>query len=114
MRLLHHEALIKTGPVDYAEWNYRPVLGRIQRARFSLAISLLPPRSHRLLEIGYGSGVVMPALSEIADQVYGIDVHDRASDVKKALQDRGVKAELFKSAAEELAFEDGFFNSIVA
>ena len=48
------EALIKTGPVDHADWNYKPLLGWIQRERFQLAQTLLPRKPvPRLLEIGY-------------------------------------------------------------
>src|SRR5512147_1718376 len=56
MRLMHRNLLVKTGPVDFAEWNSRPLLGWISRQRFRLVISLLPKAPIvRVLEIGYGS-----------------------------------------------------------
>ena len=61
LRLLPAKELITTGPVDHADWNYKPVLGWIERRRFKLALSMLPaPKSGRLLELGYGSGVFLP------------------------------------------------------
>jgi ubiquinone/menaquinone biosynthesis C-methylase UbiE len=114
VKLLAREKLVKTGAVDYAEWNYRPILGEIQRLRFSLALSLLPARIDRLLEIGFGSGVLMPELKTRADQLYGIDVHGEAASVKKALGSEGVRANLVCSSAEALPFDAQFFDGIIA
>lgn len=114
MELLPKEQLLQTGPVDHADWNYRPVLGGIQRLRFSLALSLLPPQSDRILEVGFGSGVFMPSLRRIARQLYGIDVHNNVARVRMALASRGLDAELVRSPAEALPFKTGCFDTVVA
>jgi hypothetical protein len=44
LRLLPRERLIKTSKFDHADWNFIPVLGFLQRKRFRLAVSLLPPK----------------------------------------------------------------------
>ena len=114
IKLLPRDHLVKTGPVDYADWNYRALIGPIQRIRFRLALSLLPPNSQRLLEVGFGSGVFIPSLRSIADQVYGIDVHGEAGRVKTALASQGVKAELVCSPAEAIPFATASFDTVVA
>jgi SAM-dependent methyltransferase len=114
MRLLPRERLVKTGPVDYADWNYRFILGRIQRLRFSLAVSLLPKRSHRLLEIGFGSGVLMPALGELTDALYGIEVHNNIAKVTSVLEHEDAYATLVQAEAEKIPFRDNCFDSVVA
>lgn len=114
MKLLKRRKLIKTGPVDYADWNYHPFLGPIQRLRFSLALSLLPIQSGRLLEVGYGSGVLMPALKDKCEELYGIDIHLYASLVESSLASEGVTAHLSHAQAEDLPFENDFFDTIVA
>ncbi len=114
IKLLSRNHLVKTGPVDYADWNYRALIGTIQRLRFALALSLLPPKSHRLLEVGFGSGVFVPSLRAIADEVYGIDVHDETARVQRALASQGVNAELLRSPAEAMPFTSECFDSIVA
>src|SRR4051794_37118264 len=64
IRLLPYRSLLKTGPVDHADWNYRPLLGWIMGRRFALFRKLLPAgKAGALLEIGYGSGVFMPELA---------------------------------------------------
>ncbi len=114
-QLLPPDALIKTGPFDHADWNYEPVLGWIQRQRFKLALSLLP-KSHsgRLLEIGYGSGVFLPGLSQRCEELYGIDIHNRNQEITAELVKRGGFAQLRVGTAEALPFENGYFDSVVA
>jgi len=115
LRLLPREALIRSGDVDHADWNYRPVLGWIQQLRFRLARSLLPrERVPRLLEVGYGSGIFMPQLSLHCRELYGIDVHPMPTDVARILAAHGVRATLYSCGAELLPFEDGLFDAIVA
>jgi len=115
LRLLPREALIRSGDVDHADWNYRPILGWIQQLRFRLAHSLLPrDRVPRLLEVGYGSGIFMPQLSLRCRELYGIDVHPMPTDVARILAAHGVRATLYSCGAESLPFEDGLFDAIVA
>ncbi|MBZ5593044.1 MAG: class I SAM-dependent methyltransferase [Acidobacteriia bacterium] len=115
MKLLPPAQLLKTGPIDHADWNYRPFLGAIQRSRFRLALRLLDNRRvHRLLEIGYGSGVFLPELALHCDELYGIDVHQMAEPVSKVLAGSNVHAKLYTAGATKLPFPDGFMDGIVA
>ena len=113
--LLPPSALVKTSDVDKAEWNFRPLLGMIQRLRFRLILSLLPKRRiGRLLEIGYGSGVFLPELSAHCDELYGIDPHQKAAGVSRHLRSHHVNATLFSGSAVALPFQDESFDCIVA
>jgi SAM-dependent methyltransferase len=114
MQLLPEDVLIRTGEVDHANWNYRPVLGWIQRGRFKLICALLGKgRYHRLLEIGYGSGIFMPELSMHCDELYGIDPHGQPEAVEKILSQRGIAAHLKSGSAESMGYESAFFDAIV-
>lgn len=115
MRLLPREALFKTGPVDHADWNYKPLLGTIQRLRFKLALDLIREQRYgRMLEIGYGSGVFMPELAQYCGELYGVDVHDHTEAVRQRLEQNQVKATLCTSGAESLPFDNEFFDCVVA
>ncbi len=115
IKLLPRDCLVKTNPLDKAEWNYSSLLGRIQRRRFRLAASLLQgTHVERLLEIGYGSGVFMLELQQHCDELYGVDRHEEQKAVESVLVRHGVKARLTSSPAGALPFEDHFFDCVVA
>ena len=115
LHLLPANSLIRTGPVDHADWNYRPILGRIQRLRFQLATKLLPAgKVGRLLEIGYGSGVFMPELARHCQELFGIDIHPHAAAVADRLREHGVIAQLASGSAESLPYRDATFDCAIA
>lgn len=115
LKLLPPEAIVSTGPVDHGDWNFRPLLGPIQRSRFQLAEQLLPStRVRRIVEIGYGSGVFMPQLARHCDELLGVDVHHRTAEVAMSLAASGVHAQLCTGSAESLPFPARFADCVVA
>ena len=115
LQLLAKESLIKTGDVDHADWNYKPVLGIISRARFNLIKRLLKnKRGKRILEIGYGSGIFFPELAKYGDNIYGIDIHNEQQEVAKMLAKNNISAELVSGVAEKMPWPDNFFDFIIA
>jgi ubiquinone/menaquinone biosynthesis C-methylase UbiE len=115
MKLLPRASLVKTGPVDEADWVYRPFLGLIARLRFNMILKLLADRHcGRLLEIGYGSGVLLPELRLRCEELHGIDPHPMPEAVTQALERNGTSAFLKTSGAESLPYPDGFFDIVVA
>ncbi len=94
MRLLPRESLIKTGPFDEARWNYRFLVGIIIRQRYRLLERLLQgQRGRRLLEIGYGSGIYLPELARVCDELHGIDVHAMHEEVTRILAEQQIAAQ---------------------
>lgn len=115
MKLLPKEALLTTGKVDHGHWNYRPVLGAIQRSRFALLMSLLENQYYQnLLEIGYGSGILMTQLADYCDRLIGIDPHPHPDEVRRMLQKHGVTAELYSAGAEAIPLETESIDCAVA
>lgn len=95
--------------MDHADWNYKPLLGWIQRQRFQLAKTLLPSEIvPRLLEIGYGSGVFMPELSQRCQELHGVDIHERNSEVARELAKQGISAQLHVATAESFPLRTTF------
>lgn len=114
LRLLPPEALVKTGDVDHADWNYRPLLGAISRRRFRLILSLMEGQKfERLLEAGYGSGIFMPELAARCDELYGIDIHTQQDAVNERLASFGISARLFSGSITAMPFDNNFFDCVV-
>jgi len=115
LKLLPSELLITTGPIDHASWNYRGLLGVIQRRRFRLIQALMGSERHGdLLELGFGSGVFAPELASRCERYHGLDVHDRGSEVAARLREAGVEARLERGSVAQMPFADASFDCVVA
>lgn len=112
--LLPAEDLVRTGPVDHADWNFRFPLGWISRRRLALATKLLPSNVDRLLKIGYGSGVHLPYWASKAKELHGIDPHPHAAEVTQRLAKHGVTAHLVSGSAEAMPYPDAHFDCLLA
>jgi len=115
LHLLPRDALVKTNDLDQADWNFRPVLGWVQRLRMRCVAAVLTssPRAERLLEVGYGSGVFMPELARHAGHRFGADVHRNGAQVAATLAVRGCPAELTRASAGALPYRNGSFDTVV-
>lgn len=114
LRLLPRADLIRTGPVDHADWNYRPHLAWISRSRLRLVVRWMPDHVGRILEIGYGSGVLMPELAAHCDEVHGIDPHPHHEEVMGRLKPHRIDARLVNGSAEQLPYPDAYFDRVVS
>ena len=89
-------------------------LGRFQRIRFHLIVSLLPEQPvQRLLEVGYGSGIFLPELRKYCVELHGVDPHSKNREIERVLKRHGVSARLHCGSAADMPFDDEFFNCIV-
>lgn len=115
VKLLPRDALLKTGAVDQAHWNFRPLLGPVSRLRYSLLSRLLAStKVPRLLEVGYGSGVLLPELADRCEELHGIDIHPHSTEVQTRLAAFGVAAHLAEGSAECLPYPPRSFDVVVA
>jgi SAM-dependent methyltransferase len=97
-------------PIDYY---YKPLIGRLYRARLELAARLLGTGYGDLIEVGYGSGIFLPELARRAERVAGNDIHTARIDVQGMLAGMGIEADLRDASLYELPFEDGSFDALV-
>ncbi|QEL20977.1 class I SAM-dependent methyltransferase [Limnoglobus roseus] len=114
LRLLPRADLIQTGPVDHADWNYKFPLSWISRSRIRMVVRMLPARVGRILEIGYGSGIVLPEYAGRCDELHGIDPHPYHREVTASLRRHAVIAALVSGTAEQLPYAAGYFDRVVS
>jgi ubiquinone/menaquinone biosynthesis C-methylase UbiE len=97
-------------PIDFY---YRPLTGKIYRDRLEMSISMLGEgKSEALLEIGYGSGLLLPELARHTKRLVAIDIHGQADQVYRMLEHEGVKAELHQGNLYKMPFADGEFDAL--
>jgi ubiquinone/menaquinone biosynthesis C-methylase UbiE len=108
-------ALEPNDQYDPLPYYYKPLVGRIFAARLNTGLQLLEGRFPRLLEIGYGSGLLMPTLAGVADEITGIDLVPASAGLRQRLEQLGVKPRLLVQAdVQSLPFADGYFDGAVA
>ena len=107
--------LVPNNAVDPLPFYYRPLLGKVFAARLNSGLRLLDGHYGRLLEIGYGSGLLMPTLASACDELYGLDLEREPDELRARLGRLGVSpAELVQANARSMPFDDGFFDAAVA
>jgi len=97
-------------PIDYY---YRPLTSKVYRDRLEISMSMLgDERSQALLEVGYGSGLLLPELARRTRRLVAIDIHGQADAVYRMLEHEHVKADLYKASLYEMPFADSEFDAI--
>jgi len=66
---------------------YSKISGWFYRKKLSLLCDYLPKeKANKILEVGYGSGILLKELSKRFNEVHAIDVHGKMADVKEMLK----------------------------
>jgi 2-polyprenyl-3-methyl-5-hydroxy-6-metoxy-1,4-benzoquinol methylase len=99
---------------DPLKYYYHPIVGRLFRRRIEAGLSLLRPPYERVLEIGYGSGIVLPTLSQIGREVCGVDSTSDPDRTQALLKESGVRVQLFQGDICEWGFTGDQFDLVVA
>ncbi len=113
-RLPNKGVLAPNGPDDPLAYYYNPLTAYLYQTRISQAISLLNKQYESILEIGYGSGILMPTLVSIGRKVCGIDFTSDPDLVEANLKKVGVSVSLKKEDVCNSQYPDGSFDLIVA
>jgi SAM-dependent methyltransferase len=59
---------------DPLPYYYHPLVGWLFRLRLRMALALVPTQGRRILEVGVGSGVLIPTLSSCFPEYHGSDL----------------------------------------
>jgi SAM-dependent methyltransferase len=115
LRLPPRGSLSPNNDVDPLKYYYTPLIGRIFTARIDLGLGLLEGRYARLLEIGFGSGLLLPTLASIADRVDGVDLASDPDLVRSQLTHMHVTVgDLRQGDACALPLSDATYDAVVA
>jgi 2-polyprenyl-3-methyl-5-hydroxy-6-metoxy-1,4-benzoquinol methylase len=112
--LPRRELIEKSSEDDPLEFYYRPVAGLVYRRRLAMGLSLLGPGPFgRLLEIGYGSGILFPELARRAREVHGLDIHPNTAPVEQMLRKLGIAATLRVGDIYAPPYDEESFDAVV-
>jgi SAM-dependent methyltransferase len=114
IRLPAREHIAATNDEDPLQYYYSPFTRYVYTRRLELVCSLLgngPFES--LLEIGYGSGILLPELSQRCRRLAGVDIHEEFDQVHAMLEAERVEASLYYGDIRSLPFADAEFDAVV-
>jgi ubiquinone/menaquinone biosynthesis C-methylase UbiE len=66
-----------------------PISGPFYRYRFQMALDALLPPYERVLEIGYGSGLLAFVLAPVTEEYVAVDIHSQPEKVELSLKEQG-------------------------
>lgn len=100
---------------DPVMYHYYPITSIVYRRRLKNTYRLLEPyQFDHLVEIGYGSGILLPTLSKIAKKVTAIDLHKETDAVRRMLDWYQVgNVELVSGDIMAMPFADHTFDACV-
>lgn len=104
-----------TNSEDPLNFYYYPVIGWVYRKRLINTLSLIKNRRfERILEIGFGSGILFSELNDRGNELHGIEIHERIPDVIEKMCDEGLNPVLKQASIYNIPYEDNFFDCIVS
>lgn len=113
------ETMVLTHGDDPLEWYYKPVVRKFYLHRFKMILDLLR-RSGRtsaqgkVLEVGFGSGFLLPSLQSYFKEVHGADVHPKVEAVEQRLKDKHqVATQLSTASVYDLPYENDSFDCVI-
>ena len=117
LRIPRREHLFETGASDPVG-SYFGLWAPLMRRRLAMVVSLMGQRRYRaVLELGYGSGILLNELTARADgTVTGVDSHARADLVRQTLALEGITrpVTLLKGDVTRLELASASYDLVVA
>ena len=71
-------------------------------------------RYSKLLEIGFGSGVMLKELSKMADEVHACDIHSHIEEVEAMTKKENLSIKYRRGSISDLPYEDKSFDCIIS
>lgn len=99
---------------DPLNYYYHPLVGFIYKNRVRQALSLLQSHYDSVLEVGYGSGIMMPSLKAVGKSICGIDLHSDPKRVSANLKKIGVDVLLSKGDILSADYPPESFDLVIA
>jgi ubiquinone/menaquinone biosynthesis C-methylase UbiE len=90
-----------------------PVIGYVYRQNLEVAIELTKPYNKKVLDVGFGLGVLFPYITKYTDECYGLEINKTWIErTKKTLDDLNIKANLVRGDIRNAPFKDAQFDNI--
>src|SRR6266850_7254219 len=121
MQLLLPEVLVseKSGLTDPIMYYRRGLgIGRIFRRRIEMGLEIIPPlpTNARILEVGYGAGLVLYNLAAEDRELHGLDLDADPAAMTQRLAELGLRVTLKKGSVVDMRgiYPDEYFDLVLS
>jgi SAM-dependent methyltransferase len=97
---------------DPLRFYYWPIIGKMYRQRIELCLAQCRG-GQRILEVGFGAGVTFLNLSEIYQEIYGLDLNAPTQEVADVFRSMGIKTRLQNGNVLYMPYENDFFDTVL-
>src|SRR4030042_4825712 len=105
--------VFKTELGDPVYHHYSVLTGWMYKKRLRMTLALLPGGIEKLLDVGYGSGILFPSLLNKAAQCHGLEIHGKEHNILGMLEKEGIdtgRITLRTGSILEMPYPDGVFD----
>lgn len=109
--------VVKTNDEDPIDFYYYPLIGYVYKKRLANTLDLVEPGNAKLLDVGYGSGLLFPSLAHAANELYGLENHGQEEKVYQTLAKEGLdrnKVFLQNGSILAMPYQDSLFDYVVS
>ena len=111
------ENTFKTERGDPVYLHYNLPTGWMYKKRLINTLSLLNKNNKKLLDVGYGSGILFPSLLNFSETCYGLEIHGKEKNIYEMLSKEALdnnRVILREGSILNIPFPNEFFDSIVS
>ena len=112
LKLLPYREYAGVGKDDPLRFYFWPVIGRMYRRRIELCLAECTG-GRRVLEVGFGSGVTFPNLSESYEEIHGLDLTTSVEQVANVFTARQIVTHLVNASVLSMPYDDDFFDTVL-
>ncbi|HOV30761.1 MAG TPA: class I SAM-dependent methyltransferase, partial [Anaerolineaceae bacterium] len=112
LQLLPLERYVGVDEKDPIKFYRLPVIGRMYQRRIELCIEQLMG-GQAVLEVGFGSGVSFLNLSQLYQEIHGLDLTADARQVGEMFAGIGIQTELRNGSVLEMPYPDQCFDAVL-